>query len=118
MRRITAKLLMNAIVIVPLLMLLAETRFLQSLIVSIVFSVIAYGVGDQVILGVSNNAVATMSDAVLAFIYFWLVSVWLGWPWTVGGLLTLTIAIGAIEYAYHLLLEKIDEGERHRQGGA
>lgn len=108
MTRFLYKMILNAIVIVPLLMWFTEATFWASLISGIVLSVIAYILGDQIILRLGNNTGATIADAVLTFVYFWLVAGWMDWSLSIGELIVLTLALGVVEFFYHRYLGKAD----------
>lgn len=109
MGRLIRKLLMNGIVVIPLLMWFTEATFLSSLIAASVLSVIAYLVGDQLILRMSNNIIATAADAGLAWIYFWAVASMMNWSLTWGELAMITLALGVVEYIFHGQLGYMDE---------
>lgn len=114
MNRMLRKILMNGIVLIPLLMWFTEATLWSSVVTSLVLSVIAYLVGDQMILRMSNNTVATIADAALTFVYLWIVADWLDWSLTIGELTTITLAVGVIEFIYHRQLGLADGGERER----
>jgi len=109
--RFIYKMILNAIVIVPLLMWFTEATFLSSLVAGVVLCVVAYILGDQIILRLGNNRVATITDAALTFVYFWLVADWMGWSLSIGELAILTVIVGAVEYFYHRYLRKEDGGQ-------
>jgi len=111
MARFMYKMIVNAIVIVPLLMWFTEATFWSSFISGIVLSVVAYILGDQIILRLGNNTVATLADAALTFIYFWLVADWMNWSLSIGELIVLTFALGVVEYLYHRYLGRADGGQ-------
>src|SRR5690349_20762950 len=108
MNRLAIKLLLNAIIIVPLLMWFTEATFWGSLLTAVVLSLIAYVIGDQMILRVSNNAVATIADACLTFIYLWLVAAWADWSLSITELVIISLAVGIIEMVFHRQLGLMD----------
>jgi hypothetical protein len=112
MNRILRKMIMNGIVVVPLLMWFTEATLWSSLVVAVVLSLVAYIVGDQLILRRTSNTVATMIDAGLAFAYFWVVADWMDWSLSFGELIVLTLALGVVEFIYHRQLEGYDSGNR------
>lgn len=114
MNRILRKILMNGIVVVPLLMWFTEATLWGSIMTALALSVIAYLLGDQVILRMSNNIVATVADAALTFFYLWLVADWMDWSLTIGELTTITLALGVVEFIYHRQLGMADGRERER----
>lgn len=92
---------MNGIVVIPLLMWFTEANFLSSLIAASILSVIAYLIGDQLVLRISNNIIATAADAGLAWIYFWAVASMMNWSLTWGELAIITLALGVVEFIFH-----------------
>jgi uncharacterized membrane protein len=112
MNRFVRKLLMNGIVIVPLLMWFTEATFWASIVTAAIFTTLAYFIGDQLILRMSNNTIATLSDAVLAFVYFWIVADTMDWTLTLGELFTIVVVLGIVEMIYHRQLGRQDGQER------
>ncbi|GLI04679.1 hypothetical protein YDYSG_07090 [Paenibacillus tyrfis] len=102
--KILFKLLLNGAIAVTILLWLTKATFWEATIASVVLSVIAYLVGDQYVLRISNNTVATLVDAVLAFVYFWVVASLLKWDLSIGGLIFLTLFLGVGEAVYHRFL--------------
>lgn len=105
------KLLLNGAIAVTILLWLSRATFWEAAIWSMILSTIAYLVGDQYVLRISNNTVATLVDAVLAFVYFWVVASFLNWDLSIGGLIFLTLFLGAGEAVYHRFLAS----DRERQ---
>ncbi|MEW9668635.1 DUF2512 family protein [Ammoniphilus sp. 3BR4] len=66
-----------------------------------ILSVIAYLIGDQLILRISNNIIATVADAGLAWIYFWAVASMMNWSLTWGELGIITLALGVVGFIFH-----------------
>lgn len=98
------KLLLNGIVAVVLLLWFTNATFWEAAISAVVFSALAYFIGDQMILRASNNTIATIADAGLAFVYFWIVSNVMNWTLSFGELIVLTLALGLSEVVYHRFL--------------
>lgn len=110
--KITFKLLLNGAIAVTILLWLTRATFWEAAIASVVLSVIAYLGGDQYVLRISNNTVATLVDAVLAFVYFWVVASLLRWNLSIGGLIFLTLFLGVGEAVYHRFLASDREKEK------
>lgn len=110
--KILFKLLLNGAIAVTILLWLTKATFWEAAIASVVLSVIAYLLGDQYVLRISNNTVATLVDAVLAFVYFWVVASLLKWDLSIGGLIFLTLFLGAGEAVYHRFLAIDREREK------
>jgi hypothetical protein len=106
MNKLLLKIVGNGIVVVGLLMLFTEGSFIGALAAAVALSIIAYLLGDQMVLRKTNNGVATVADAVLAAIYLWAVVDFANWSLSLGELLTIVIVLGAFEYFFHSLLLK------------
>lgn len=108
MNRFLRKVIMNGIVVVPLLMWFSEATLVGSLVASVVFSFVAYYLGDQLILRASNNTVATLADAGLSLFYFYWVSYMFGWDLTLWEAVIVTGAVAVVEMIYHQQLARYD----------
>ncbi len=108
MWRFIVKLILNGIVVVPLLMYFAGATFMGSMVAALGLSVIAYFIGDQMILRRSNNLVATVADAGLAFVYLWLVANFTGWNLDATEMLIIVAALGLVEWFFHGYLQRQD----------
>lgn len=115
MVRFLVKVVMNGIILVPFLLLFTEASVWSSLVTSIVFSIIAYLVGDRLILRTSGNLVATLADAVLAAIYLGVVSAFMHWSFTAGKLLFTVVVLGVVELLFHFFLKRFDWHERREK---
>ena len=102
--KLVMKLLVNGIFAVSLLLWFTNATFWEAVVASVILSVIAYFVGDQLILRASNNTVATIVDALLVFAYFWFVAYFLNWNLSIGELLIITLVLGVIEAIFHRYL--------------
>jgi len=108
MAKLVTKLIVNSVVLVPLLWYLAGASFLGSLVTSLGLAVIAYIIGDQLILRRSNNLIATIADAGLAFVYLWMVRNFTDWPLSFTEILTIVAALGIVEWFFHAYLQRQD----------
>lgn len=99
------KLIVNAIVAVPLLMWFSNATFIGSLIAVVIFGLVGFWLGDLLVLRYSNNLLATALDAVLAFFYFWFAAYYANWSITFNELIVLTLALGVAEALYHWYLK-------------
>ena len=106
--RFLVKVVLNGIILVPFLYWFAEVNFWTSVLTSLGLTVIAYLVGDQLILRASNNVVATIADALLSLVYLWAVAAFLDWPLSWGELLFTVVVLGVVEMFYHRYLGKVD----------
>ena len=55
---------------------------------------------------------ATVADAGLAFVYFWVVAAWMRWTLSLGELIVLALALGVVEWIYHRQLGEADGENR------
>lgn len=118
MNRFIWKLVLNGIVIIPFLYWFTNASILGIVITAIILAAISYLIGDQFILRRTNNAIATIADAVLAYIFLWVVASTFDWTLTTNELLITVISIAIVEAIYHYLLvhfwgEARDEKEIH-----
>ncbi|MFD0669875.1 DUF2512 family protein [Cohnella sp. GCM10027633] len=73
------KWLLNGVIVVTMLMMYADVSFTEAAITATVLTIIAYVLGDQLILRATNNTIATLCDAVLAFLLLgWRPKRWIG----------------------------------------
>lgn len=95
------KWLINGVIVVTLLMYYADVPFIDAAITATVLTLIAYFVGDQLILRASNNAVATLCDAVLAYVILWLAASEMDWNLNMGEIFVITAILGIAEWVIH-----------------
>jgi membrane protein HdeD len=103
--KLLVKLLLNGILAVPLLMWFCEAGFVEAALISIVLSAIAYVAGDRMILPLTNNTIATISDFLLAFIVLWTVGSVMDWTLSFGEIAIISLAVAAVEVWYHHYLQ-------------
>ena len=102
--KLIIKILINGFIVVSLLTLFTDATFWEATMSATILSVIAYIVGDQIILRTSNNTIATIADAVLAFVYLWAVAYFMNWDLSIGELVIITLILGVAEAVYHRFL--------------
>ncbi|MFC4601664.1 DUF2512 family protein [Cohnella hongkongensis] len=95
------KWLLNGVIVVTLLMYYADVSFFSAAVTATVLTLIAYFVGDQMILRATNNTIATLSDAVLAFVVLWGIAYLMNWPLSAGEALVITAILGIAEWFLH-----------------
>lgn len=110
--RFIVKLVINGIILVPFIYWFTEATIWASIVTSVGLSIIAYLIGDQLILRTSNNLIATVSDAILAAVYLWAVSAFMNWNFSFGEMLFTVVVLGVAEFFYHRFLGRVDEQER------
>ncbi|MED1204676.1 DUF2512 family protein [Heyndrickxia acidicola] len=124
MKAIAMKFVMIAVVLGVILSGIFQADFGQTLLISLVLTVLAYLFGDLAIFRHSGshlnyrkrNVMATISDAVLAFLVIWLMGAALlgnGHHIVIASIIS-TIVIGAGEWFFHYYLENHVFGEKHR----
>ena len=104
MDKFLLKVLLNGLIVVSLLIWLTESTFMQAIVTSIIFSTIAYFVGDQMILIASNNLTASVTDALLALAYFWFITDFLQWSMALSEMIIISFALGAVEFIFHRII--------------
>lgn len=101
MMKFVLKWLINGVIVVTLLMYYADVSLINAAITASALSVIAYFVGDQMILRATNNTVATLADAVLAFMLLWIAALMMNWNLSFGEILVITAILGVAEWVIH-----------------
>lgn len=104
MNKFVVKLVANGVIVVVMLMALSAADFWRAAGSALVFTILAYWIGDQLVLKASNNTIAAIADGILAFVYFWSVADLFDWNLTVLELLMISIALGVAEGFYHRYL--------------
>ncbi|WPP41384.1 DUF2512 family protein [Paenibacillus hunanensis] len=104
MDKIAAKTVVNTIIVVASLMMLSNAGLWGSILAALVLGVIAYVVGDMLILPATSNIVATLADAVLAYVVLWAASAMAGWTMSYMDLLVPVVLLGVAEYIFHIWL--------------
>jgi Protein of unknown function (DUF2512). len=95
------KWLINGAIVTFLLVYYTEASYLGAFVAATFLTVISYFVGDQFILRMTNNAVATVADAVIAFVFLWFVAAMMNWSLSVGENLAMVIILGIAEAIVH-----------------
>jgi len=95
------KWIVNGAIVTTLLMYFADASFSTAAIAATVLTVVAYFIGDQLILRSTNNTVATVSDAILAFGFLWFASYVWNWRLSVGEIFAITAMLGIVEWILH-----------------
>lgn len=95
------KALLNGIFTVPLLMFFTEASLTEALLASLALSIVAYVIGDQMVLRLTNNPIATVADIGIAFIYLWIVANLMNWTLSFTEMAIISIVVGVEEYFLH-----------------
>lgn len=119
MKHILAILLKFVIVLVLLEIMLSLMTALtvgQIAVVSVVVTIVSYIIGDIVILAEANNTVATLCDAVLAFLSMYSFNYWSTYPdISVGAAIVSTIVLAIGEVFFHRYMVKSIYPDRDRR---
>lgn len=92
---------LNGLIVVMLLMSFTEVSFITAFITASLLTVIAYVIGDQMILRSTNNMMATISDFILSVVYLGLLSYFMRWDLSFGETLTISLILGLAEWVFH-----------------
>jgi hypothetical protein len=102
------KWILDGAVVVLLLIYLADVPFFEAAITATALTIIAYVVGDQIILRKTNNAVATFSDGVLGFFILWIAAYSMKWDINLGQILIIAVGLAIVEWVVHSYILKMD----------
>lgn len=105
-QRFMLKTLVNGVIVIPMLMWLGGATLWGSLITALALCVLAYVVGDLWVLRATNNMVATVADAGLAFVFLWAAAAMAGWDLTFMEILLISAAVGIAEWFLHGMMLK------------
>jgi uncharacterized protein YebE (UPF0316 family) len=95
------KWLLNGAIVTLLLMYYADVSFLNAFITASVLTIIAYVVGDQLILRATNNTIATLADFMLAFVLLWIAGESMNWEITLGEIFIISLLVAISEWMFH-----------------
>ncbi|MGO4272334.1 DUF2512 family protein [Paenibacillus sp. TAF58] len=109
--KLLLKLLLNSLVVVPLLLWFTDASASGAIVASIVLCIVAYFIGDRFILRQTNNMAATLADAVLAFIFLWIVADLQEWSLSIAELISIVLLLGFVEFVFHVFLV----GDGHKE---
>ncbi|CAM4493423.1 DUF2512 family protein [Paenibacillus tarimensis] len=101
MMNFIVKWLLNGIIVAPLLMFYTGISFTTAAVAASILTVVAYLLGDQVLLRATNNTFATVSDFALVAIYLGMLSYFYNWYLSVGELLIISALVAVAEWFYH-----------------
>lgn len=95
------KWLVNGAVVISLLLYYSNASFWSAAIAATGLTVIAYFLGDQMLLRSTNNMAATVADFLLAAIYLGALSYFLDWWLSMGETLFIALLVGVAEWVLH-----------------
>jgi hypothetical protein len=102
------KWILDGAVVVLLLIYFADVPFIEAAITATALTIIAYAVGDQIILRSTNNAVATFSDGVLGFFILWIAAYSLRWDINIGQIFIIAVILAIAEWVVHRYILRPD----------
>ncbi|WP_405080036.1 DUF2512 family protein [Paenibacillus chitinolyticus] len=105
--KLIIKLILNGVIVVPLLLTFTEASITSALLTAVLLSLVAFVIGDQLILRVSNNTIATICDAALAFVFLRFAAYAADWSLSTGELLIIVLVLGLVEAMYHRMLREL-----------
>jgi hypothetical protein len=108
LEKFLVKLVVNGIIVIPLLMWFGGASFGSALVTAVALCVIAYLLGDQLILRSSNNTIASLADALIAFAFLWVVGYYMNWSLNFAELVTIAVVLGVAEAFFHRYLGNRD----------
>lgn len=104
MIKFVLKWLVNSAIVVSLLVYYSDATFFSAALAATGLSVVAYLIGDQVLLRRTNNTVATVADFMLAAIYLGALAYYLDWQLSIGEIIFIAFLIGLAEWVLHRFL--------------
>lgn len=119
MKHIWAVVLKYLMVLILLEIVLSLTTALtigEIAVISAAVTILAYLIGDLLILSFSNNFVATVADAVLAFLTIYMFNFWSDYGIiTAGDAIISAVVLGAGEWFFHKYMLKVVYPNRDRE---
>ncbi|MNJ55040.1 hypothetical protein D3C77_505120 [compost metagenome] len=100
-KRIIVKIIWSGLILVVLFMLTGNATFIASLLSAIGLSIFSFLLVDLFILPRATIALATMIDAILAYLFIWAISSNNGWSVSIAEVFAITIVLTIFEYFYH-----------------
>lgn len=108
MGKFFVKLIVNGVIVAPLLYWFTEADIGSAIVAAAALCLVAYVIGDQIILRATNNTIATIADAVLAFLFLWAAAYVMDWSLSWSELLVIVVLLGAAEIFIHRLMRMDD----------
>jgi len=104
------KWVLNGIIVTLMLAWYADVTYLTAFIAASLLTVVAFLIGDMVLLPSTNNAVATISDFLLAAVYLGVIRYFYGWNLSFGEIFIISALVAWAEWLYHryILGQKLD----------
>lgn len=100
-RKFFWKVFLNGILVAPFLLSFAGATLTEVFVASLLLSIVSYVIGDQMILRLTNNGIATLADLGISFAFLWLFAEFLNWPLSFWEMAIISMALGVAEYFIH-----------------
>lgn len=108
MVKFAAKLMLIGAVVSLLLYAYSSITFGAALVTALVFAVVAWLVGDQLVLRTTSNATSAAVDGLMCLAYLWIVGSILSLDLNFGEMLLISAIVGVVEYFFHRYALKPD----------
>jgi len=115
MAKLIVKLLVHGVMITALVYMLSNATFISALLAALGIGIVAYLVGDVLILPWTGNIVATIADAGLVLLMLWIIADATGWTLSFSEIMVITVLAGVFEYVYHMWLLRDDAPVRRQR---
>ncbi|GIO29417.1 MULTISPECIES: DUF2512 family protein [Paenibacillus] len=115
MAKLVVKLLVHGAMITALVYMLSNATLISALLAALGIGIVAYLLGDVMILPFTGNTVATIADAGLVFLMLWIIADVTGWTLSFSEILLIAVLAGVFEYVYHIWLLRDDAGVRRQR---
>ncbi len=104
---ILVKFVMTAVILEIVLLLLSDASFSGILLIALAVTAIGYLIGDMIILGATNNIVATIADMGLSLVTIYLFNFfWVRDTIPFLSAVVAGVAIGVGEWFYHKIIDR------------
>ncbi|MBB3112797.1 hypothetical protein FHS18_004899 [Paenibacillus phyllosphaerae] len=113
MAKFVFKWLVNGAIVISLMMYYTEATLTEAAIAATGLTIVAYIIGDQLILRKTNNIVATIVDFGLSAAYLYVVADFLDWGLSLDELFFTCLMLGIFEFVFHRFMLS-DHSERER----
>ncbi|MFD3256991.1 DUF2512 family protein [Paenibacillus lentus] len=100
-KRILVKIVWSGLILVGLFLFTSDASFFASLLSALGLAIFSFLLVDLFILPRANIALATVIDAVLAYLFIWALASNNAWSMSLFEVLAITIVFTAFEYFYH-----------------
>lgn len=101
MIKLLLKWLVNGVIVVSLLMYYSDATFWNAAFAATGLALIAYLLGDQLLLRTTNNGIATVCDFLLAVVYLGALSYLFDWQLSWSEAIFAAFLIGIAEWVLH-----------------